>query len=153
MSYHDGSVWPHDTAIAALGLRRYGATGPFVALCTGLVEAALHCDGLRVPELFCGFPRLPGFGPTRYPVACSPQAWATGVVFHLLQAMLGLCRDARDNRLNLVDPGLPPWLSWIELHGLRVGDSSIDLLVSRGRHGAAVEVLDRRGAAEVIVRR
>ena len=153
MSYHDGSVWPHDTAIAALGLRRYGATEPFVALCTGLVEAALHCDGLRVPELFCGFPRLPGFGPTRYPVACSPQAWATGVVFHLLQGMLGLCPDARDNRLNLVDPVLPPWLSWIELHGLRLGDSSIDLLVSRGRHGAAVEVLDRRGAAEVIVRR
>jgi glycogen debranching enzyme len=152
MSYHNGSVWPHDTAIGALGLRRHGATEAFLAVCTALFEAALHCPDLRVPELFCGFSRQAGFGPTRYPVACSPQAWAAGVVFHLIQGMLGLSPDAGANRLDLVDPVLPSWLTWIELRGLRLGDSSIDLLVSRGRHGAAVEVLARRGTAEIIVR-
>jgi glycogen debranching enzyme len=153
MSYHNGSIWPHDTAMAALGLRRYGFTEPFLALTSGLFEAALECEGMRMPELFCGFPRLPGYGPTRYPVACSPQAWAAGVVFQLIGGMLGLIPDARENRLTLVDPVLPPWLAWIELHGLRVRDSSIDLRVSRGGQGGAVELLRRQGDAEVIVRR
>ncbi|HEV8309780.1 MAG TPA: amylo-alpha-1,6-glucosidase, partial [Methylomirabilota bacterium] len=98
MSYHNGSVWPHDTAIAAVGLRRYGLTDPFVTLASGLLEAVLQFEDLRMPELFCGFPRVPEYGPTRYPVACSPQAWTAGVVFQLLSAMLGLAPDARENR-------------------------------------------------------
>jgi glycogen debranching enzyme len=153
MSYHRGSVWPHDTALAALGLRRYGFADAFLGLTTGLFEAVLCYEGLRMPELFCGFQRIPGFGPTRYPVACAPQAWAAGVVFHLLQGMLGLEPEAQANRLTLNRPILPPWLNWVELRGLRIRGSTIDLLLSRGRHGAALEVLARHGDAEVVVRR
>jgi glycogen debranching enzyme len=153
MSYHNGSVWPHDTALAAGGLRRYGFTEAFLALATGLFDTVTRCEGLRLPELFCGFPRLAGYGPTRYPLACSPQAWAAGVVFQLLSDMLQLEPDAATNRLTLNAPTLPPWLGWLELRGLRLRGSSIDLVVSRGRQGAAVEVTGRRGDAEVVVRR
>ncbi len=153
MSYHNGSVWPHDTAIAAAGLRRYGQTDAFLSLVTSLFEAALEWEGARMPELFCGFTRVPGFGPTRYPVACSPQAWAAGVPFHLVSAMLGLVPDAHDNRLNLINPVLPSWLDWLEVRDLRLRDSSIDFVVSRGSQTAGVELLARRGDAELVVRR
>ncbi len=153
MSYHNGSVWPHDTALAAAGLRRYGFVEPFMTLATGLFETAIRCEGLRLPELLCGFARVPGFGPIRYPVACAPQAWAAGVVFHLLFSMLQFEPSAATNRLTLNAPVLPPWINWLELHGLRLRDSSVDLVVSRGRQGAAVEVIGRRGDAEVVVRR
>jgi glycogen debranching enzyme len=153
MSYHNGSVWPHDTAIAAAGLRRYGQVDAFLSIATALFDAALEWEGSRMPELFCGFGRVPGLGPTRYPVACSPQAWAAGVPFHLLGAMLGLSPDARDNRINLIHPVLPSWLDWVEIHDLRLRDSSLDFVVSRGSQTAAVELLARRGDAELVVRR
>ncbi len=153
MSYHNGSVWPHDTAIAAAGLRRYGFTEGFLALTTGLFDAARHCDGFRLPELFCGFSRSPGYGPTRYPSACSPQAWAAGVVSHLLGEMLGLAPEARENRLTFVRPVLPEWLPSIEVRGLRLGRSRLDVMVTGGRAGAVVEVLECQGDAEVVVRR
>ncbi len=153
MSYHNGSVWPHDTAIAALGLRQYGQTEAFLALATGLFQAAMHFDGLRMPELFCGFPRQPGHGPTRYPVACSPQAWSAGVVFQLVAGMLGLLPDAPANHLTLNRPRLPSWLRWLEVHGLRVGRSRVSLRASQSREGAAVELLAREGDVEVVVRR
>jgi glycogen debranching enzyme len=151
MSYHNGSVWPHDTAIAAAGLRRYGLTESFLVLTTGLFEAVLGWDDLRMPELFCGFARRPGYGPTRYPAACSPQAWSSGVAFHLLGSLLGLDPDAAANRLTLRDPVLPEWLEWIEVRGLPVRDSRIDVRLSRGKRYAAVEMLDRRGDAEIVV--
>jgi glycogen debranching enzyme len=153
MSYHDGSVWPHDTAIAAAGLRRYGFIDEFLTVASGLFEAALQCKGRRLPELFCGFPRVPGYGPTPYPVACSPQAWAAGVVSQLLGEMLGLEPEARENRLTFRRPVLPEWLPWVEVRGLRLAQSRVDVLVTRGRSGAGVEVLDREGDAEVVVRR
>jgi glycogen debranching enzyme len=151
MSYHNGSVWPHDTAIAAAGLRRYGFTDEFLSLASGLFEAAQHCEGRRLPELFCGFPRLSGYGPTPYPVACSPQAWSAGVVSQLLGEMLGLEPEARDNRLTFRRPVLPEWLPSVEVRGLRLGQSRIDVVATRGRVGAAVEVLDREGDAEIVV--
>jgi glycogen debranching enzyme len=153
MSYHNGSVWPHDTAIAAAGLRRYGQVEAFLSVATALFEAALEWEGSRMPELFCGFTRAPGLGPTRYPVACSPQAWAAGVPFHLLSAMLGLSPDARDNRINLIHPVLPSWLDWVEIRDLRLRDSRLDFVVSRGSQTAAVELLSRHGDAELVVRR
>lgn len=153
MSYHNGSVWPHDTAIAAAGLRRYGFTDEFLSLATGLFEATQHCDGRRLPELFCGFPRMPGYGPTPYPVACSPQAWAAGVVSQLLVEMLGLEPEAGQNRLTFRRPVLPEWLPWLEMRGLRLGHSRFDVVVTRSREGAAVEVLERWGDAEIVVRR
>lgn len=153
MSYHNGSVWPHDTAIAAAGLRRYGIEEGFLALSTGLFQAVLHWDGLRMPELFCGFPRQPGYGPTRYPVACSPQAWAAGVVFELVSGMLGFMPDERRNQLMLDRPILPPWLNWIEVRNLRFRGSRLSLIVERGRQGSAVELLGREGDAEILIRR
>jgi glycogen debranching enzyme len=152
MSYHNGSVWPHDTAIAAAGVRRYGFTEQFLTLATGLFDAAQQCEGRRLPELFCGFPRVPGYGATPYPVACSPQAWAAGVASQLLVEMLGLDPEAGHNRLTLTRPVLPAWLPWLEVRGLRLGRSRFDIHVTRGREGAAVEVLDRQGDAELVVR-
>jgi glycogen debranching enzyme len=153
MSYHNGSVWPHDTALAAVGLARYGLVEPFLTLTTALFQAVHHVEGARLPELFCGFPRAAGHGPTRYPVACSPQAWAAGVVFHLVSAMLGFDADATENRLTLHRPRLPAWLGWLEVRGLRLAKSRLDLRVTRGRDGAAVELLARTGDAEIVVRR
>lgn len=152
MSYHNGSVWPHDTMIAALGMRAYGHPEPFLALATGLFQAVQHFDGLRMPELFCGFPRVTGHAPTRYPVACSPQAWAAGTPFHLVRGMLGLTPDAPGNHVTLHRPQLPSWLEWIEVRGLRLGRSRIDLRVGQGREHATVELLGREGDAEVVVR-
>jgi glycogen debranching enzyme len=152
MSYHNGSVWPHDTAIAAAGLRRYGFTEPFMALATALFDAARSCDGWRLPELFCGFPRVGGYGPTPYPVACSPQAWAAGVVSQLLAEMLGLYPEAGQNRLTFVRPVLPEWLPRVELKGLRIARSRLDVVVRRDGDATAVDVRDRQGDAEIVVR-
>jgi len=153
MSYHNGSVWPHDTAIAAAGMRRYRFTEPFLTLTTALFEAALQFEGVRMPELFCGFTRVEGYGPTWYPVACAPQAWAAGVPFQLVGAMLGLVPEAHDNQLTLVRPQLPGWLRWLELNNLRVAGSRLSLRLSHGQEGAAVELLGREGDAELVVRR
>jgi glycogen debranching enzyme len=152
MSYHNGSVWPHDTAIAAAGMRRYGLVDPFLTLATALFEAVLHFEALRMPELFCGFPRLPDYGPTRYPVACSPQAWSAGVVFQLLAAMLGLAASAEQNQLTLERPRLPGWLGAVELRGLRVGKSRLTFRALRGQAGAGIELVSREGDAELVVR-
>jgi glycogen debranching enzyme len=153
MSYHNGSVWPHDTALAAVGMRNYGMTSQFTTLATGIFESVLQFDDMRMPELFCGFPRVAGHAPTRYPVACSPQAWASGVVFHLVGAMLGLRPEAADNQITLSRPTLPGWLTWIEARGLRVSKSRLGVRVSQGSDGAAVELLARDGDAELVVRR
>jgi glycogen debranching enzyme len=153
MSYHNGSVWPHDTAIAAVGMQRYGLRDPFITLSTALFEAVLQFESMRMPELFCGFARVDGYGPTHYPVACAPQAWASGVVFMLIDAMLGLVPEAAENRLTLNRPRLPPWLAWIELRDVRLRSSRLTLRASQGQDGAAVEMLSRQGDTELVVRR
>jgi len=153
MSYHNGSVWPHDTAIAAVGMRRYGMADAFITLATSLFEAVLQFEHMRMPELLCGFSRVDDYGPTQYPVACAPQAWAAGVVFMLIGAMLGLAPDAAANQLTLNRPRLPGWLSWVELRNLRLRDSRMTLRASQGQDGAAIEMLSRHGNAELVVRR
>jgi glycogen debranching enzyme len=153
MSYHNGSVWPHDNAIAAAGFRRYRFGALTVNVASGLFEASRHFERRRLPELFCGFTRRADHGPISYPVACSPQAWAAGSALQLLTSMLGLEADAVAGRLTFVNPQLPPWLRDVELHDLRVGSSSLDVAIGRGRDGAAVELIGRRGDVELIVRR
>jgi glycogen debranching enzyme len=153
MSYHNGSVWPHDNAIAAAGLRRYRLGSLALSVASGLFDASRHFERSRLPELFCGFSRRTGHGPISYPVACSPQAWAAGSALQLLTAMLGLEADALAGRVTFVSPQLPPWLHDVELYDLRVGASSLDVAVSRGRDGASVELIARRGDVELIVRR
>jgi glycogen debranching enzyme len=130
MSYHNGSVWPHDTAICAMGLSRYGERDGVVSLLSGLFETASTMD-MRLPELFCGFPRAAGEPPVAYPVACLPQAWAAGSVFMMLQACLGIRVDGAKGEIEIVDPRLPIGIDRLWVDGLRVGDSKIDLRFER----------------------
>ena len=153
MSYHNGSVWPHDNAILAAGFSRYGFAPRAGEIMTALFDASLGMDARRLPELFCGFSRALRQQPVPYPVACSPQAWSAGSVFLLLQAALGLTIDAWRRRVALSQASLPEWLDHIEIRGLRVCDARVDLRITRGRHSAAVEVTDRQGAVDVVVRK
>jgi glycogen debranching enzyme len=153
MSYHNGSVWPHDNALAAAGFRRHRLPEHALTVATALFEAARWFEHARIPELFCGFPRHPDRGPISSPVACAPQAWAAGAAFQVLTALVGLQADAHRRHLTLVNPLLPPWLNFVEITDLRVGEASLDLGIRRGHDGAAVELLGRRGDAELIVRR
>jgi glycogen debranching enzyme len=149
MSYHNGSIWPHDNALIALGLARHGLKRPVEKLFTGLFEAATYMDLRRLPELFCGFQRTRGSGPTLYPVACAPQAWASATPFTLLEASLGLEFDTPGNEIRLRNPRLPAFLDEVILRRLRLGQASIDLKISRRDEVAAVEVLRSEGNIRV----
>ena len=153
MSYHNGSIWPHDNALIAAGLGRYGHTEAAMTLLTSMFDASLHFDQHRLPELFCGFPRRSGEGPTLYPVACAPQAWAAATVFAMLQACLGLDIDAPAGQVSFHAPRLPAFLDRIELRELRIGEASVDLLLQRYHHNVGVEVIRKRGdvALQVII--
>jgi glycogen debranching enzyme len=118
----------------------------------GLMDASIFFDLHRLPELFCGFPRRPGESPTLYPVACSPQAWASGAVFLLLQSSLGLDVFAPDRRVVFSKPFLPPFLPQVSIRDLKVGDVSVDLLLTRHAEGdVGVNVLRRNGWLDVVV--
>lgn len=135
MSYHNGSVWPHDTAIIGAGFSRFGKKEEAGQLLKSLFEASLYYDGGRLPELYCGFPQRHGYGPTRYPVACSPQAWAAGAPFMLLSGLLGFQPVAEEGRLVLHDPTLPNWLQTLEIQGIHLGQEHIHLrFVRSGDH-------------------
>ena len=151
MSYHNGSVWPHDNALAAAGFARYGLGAAAARVLSAMFDASHFVDLRRMPELFCGFRRRAGEGPTLYPVACAPQAWAAGAVFLLLQACLGLSIDAMAQRISIVRPQLPPSLDKITLRGLTVGDASVDLLFQRHKIDVAVTVLDRSGDVVIAI--
>ena len=151
MSYHNGSVWPHDNALIALGLARYGRQRAVERLFKGLFEAATYMDMRRLPELFCGFQRGRGRGPTLYPVACSPQAWASATPFTLLEASLGLEFDPIANEIRLRNPRLPEFLDEVVLRNLRLKQASVDLKVNRHDTEVSVEILRRRGQVQVSV--
>jgi glycogen debranching enzyme len=151
MSYHNGSVWPHDNAIIAAGFARYGASDQAECVLSALFDASTSVVDYRLPELFCGFPRQLQQGPVPYPVACKPQAWAAGSLFLLLQAVLGLRIDAWERRITLGRVVLPAGLSEISICGLQVCDARVDLRIVRGRASAAVEVLEKQGDVEIIV--
>ncbi len=151
MSYHNGSVWPHDNAMIAAGLSRYGRTDLALTILNGLLDATAFLELQRLPELFCGFDRRPGEGPTQYPVACSPQAWAAGAVFMLLQATLGMNVDATAHTVSLSSPRLPESISHLHIGGLTVGTASVDLVCTRHAHDVDVTVLRRKGDVRVMV--
>jgi glycogen debranching enzyme len=121
MAYHNGSVWPHDNALIAQGLTRYGLEDRALQIWTGLFEAGLYFDLHRMPELFCGFPRYPGEGPVLYPVACAPQAWSAASVFLLFQACLGLTINGPEGQVCFTRPCLPESLGELRIHNLEVG--------------------------------
>ncbi|MES2897166.1 MAG: amylo-alpha-1,6-glucosidase [Pseudomonadota bacterium] len=143
MSYHNGSIWPHDTALCAMGLSRYGEREGVVSLTSGLFETANNYE-MRLPELFCGFTRMAGEPPVAYPVACLPQAWAAGSVFMMVQACLGIHIDGAKGEVDVYDPRLPIGIDRLWIDGLRVGDARIDLGFERV--GSRVEVHARGGA-------
>lgn len=151
MSYHNGSIWPHDNALVAAGLARYGHKEAASRIFTALFDAARAMDDSRLPELFCGFRRSPGEGPTRYPVACSPQAWAAGAPFLLLQATLGLRIDALQRQIRFDRPVLPPFLDELTVRNLAVRDAEIDLRLERHGDGVDVRVLRRQGRVDVVL--
>ncbi|MBX3028686.1 MAG: amylo-alpha-1,6-glucosidase [Chloroflexi bacterium] len=152
ISYHIGSIWPHDNAICAAGLWRYGFHEQASQVAAALIESTQYFRDARLPELFCGFDRTSSPYPVPYPVACSPQAWAAGSAFLLLQAMLGLQPDAAAHELRLLSPTLPAWLPDVRLENLVVGDAVVDLLVRRTDGSTGVEVLRRSGPLDVVVR-
>ena len=152
MSYHNGSVWPHDNGLIALGLSRHGLREPLLRLLGGLFDAALWTDLKRLPELFCGFPRLPGQGPTAYPAACLPQAWASASAFAVLGALLGVTFQPEQRQIRFLRPVLPPWLEVVRIENLRLGTAGVDVVLHRhGRGGVSLNVLRRRGRIEVAV--
>jgi glycogen debranching enzyme len=151
MSYHDGSIWPHDNALIALGFARYGLKHSIEHLFKALFEAASYMDLRRLPELFCGFRREKGRGPTLYPVACAPQAWASATPFTLLEAALGLEFDAQRGEIRLRNPRLPAFLNEVVLRGLQLGTSSVDLRVRRHGEEVSLEVLRTRGQIQVSI--
>jgi glycogen debranching enzyme len=145
MSYHNGSVWPHDTALVAAGLARYGFKEHVVRIVSALFDSSMHLDLHRLPELFCGFPRRAGEGPTRYPIACAPQAWASAAVYLLLQSLLGLEIDGRRRRVVFRHPQLPESIEWLRLTNLSIGTASLDLLCERRGEDVGISVLRKSG--------
>lgn len=151
MGYHIGSVWPHDNAFTALGLRSLGLIDQALELSQGLIDMTLRQPYVRPPELFCGYERVADSEPVRYPVACSPQAWATGTIFQLLQMMANLVPDAPGNCLRIIDPALPDSLKSLTLHNLRVGPTLLDLEFERVGATTACRVVNKRGNLRVVI--
>jgi glycogen debranching enzyme len=151
MSYHNGSIWPHDNALIGLGLSMYGFQDAVAAILNGLYEASLHVDLHRLPELFCGFhKRSDSGGPTLYPVACAPQAWAAGAPYLLLQASLGLSVKALERQVCFSNPTLPPNIEEVRIENLGVPGGECDVIVHRHTGGVDVDVLRKQGEIEVI---
>ncbi|MBZ5664430.1 MAG: amylo-alpha-1,6-glucosidase [Acidobacteriia bacterium] len=154
MSYHNGSVWPHDNAIIASGLSRYGHKREASQILNGLLEASAFMELNRLPELFCGFHKRSDLeGPTLYPVACSPQAWASGSVYLLLESCLGISVQASEHAVEFTSPQLPEAVDWIELRNLRVGSLTVDLRLRRDGDGVSVDVLSTDGGVNVSLRK
>ena len=150
ISYHNGSVWPHDNAMIALGLARYGFKVPVQRIFTGLFDAASYWEPRRLPELFCGFARR-HTAPTMYPVACAPQAWASAAVFALVQASLGLQFDPDGLEIRFERPILPNFLDRLHVRGLRVGDAEADVLLLRSGDEVAATVTRRYGGVRIVI--
>ncbi|HDY4422961.1 TPA: amylo-alpha-1,6-glucosidase, partial [Burkholderia multivorans] len=148
MAYHNGSVWPHDNALIARGLARYGDKTAAVNLLGALFEAAVSFE-MRLPELFCGFPRRRGEPPTAYPVACLPQAWAAGAPFMMLQACLGVSIDAARLEVRVERPALPEGVSWLRIDDLRVGEETVSLTFRRV-DGQVVAAASEPGRVNVV---
>ncbi|RAH95763.1 amylo-alpha-1,6-glucosidase [Acuticoccus sediminis] len=151
MSYHNGSVWPHDNAIIAIGFARYGYKAETIRVFEGLFDAAKNQELRRLPELFCGFMRRPRRSPAPYPVACSPQAWAASAVFGLLGAGLGLELAHASNEFRFREPLMPVFLDELVLRNLKLGSTRVDIRMHRYGHDVATTVLERRGHAKILV--
>jgi len=151
MGYHIGSVWPHDNSLIAMGLRSLGLIDQALEVFQGLLDMTLQQPYQRPPELFCGYDRNGNSSPVQYPVACTPQAWATGSIFQLLQMMVNLVPDAPNNCLRIIDPALPESINQLSLHNLRVGTTLLDLEFERSGNTTACRVAKKRGNLRVVI--
>ncbi len=151
LDYQVGSVWPHDNALIALGLRRWGYTGYMDKVFTGIFQAATEFTHFRLPEVFDGFGRDQYSRPVNYPIACSPQAWAAGALPLLLQTALGLEPDALHKTLHIHRPHLPEWLGDVTFKGLHVSAATVDLHYERDGQTTLVAVQDRHGDLEIAI--
>ena len=151
MSYHNGSIWPHDNALIALGFARYGYGAAIEPVFKALYDAATYMDLRRLPELFCGFQRRRGRGPTLYPVACSPQAWASGTPLLLLQASLGIEFIPAQCEIRFHNPTLPSFLETVILRNLRLGDASVDVVARRHNNSVSVDIIRTEGPVRISV--
>ncbi|WP_421730967.1 glycogen debranching N-terminal domain-containing protein [Brevundimonas sp.] len=152
MSYHNGSVWPHDTSLAVAGMARYGERDA-VALILGEIYTAASHFQMRLPELFCGFEREPGEGPIAYPVACLPQAWAAGSAFLMLQASLGVDVDALEGVVTVANPTLPAGVERMTVSDLKVGGSRVDLIFERIGEGTVLMPRGKTGDVRILTSR
>jgi glycogen debranching enzyme len=152
IGYHDGTVWPHDNAIAVAGFRRYGYNAGISTVVRDIVDAAAHFEHDRLPEVFGGFERQEFPVPVRYPVACHPQAWAAGAVPFMIESALGLRPDSFNRRLHITQPVLPDSVNELKLERLRVGAASVDITFKRSRQGVAgVENVRTDGELDVVI--
>ena len=159
MGYHVGSVWPHDNGMTTLGLRSIGLVDQALEVAQGLIDMTMQQPYQRPPELFCGYERMGDSEPVRYPVACSPQAWATGTIFQLIQMMVNLVPDAPGNHVRIIDPALPPSIHHLSLKNLRIGSTLIDLdfvregdsVKERSEASTACRVVRKRGNLRVVI--
>ena len=149
-SYHNGSIWPHDNALIALGFARYGHSELAARLASTILDAAVHMHLRRLPELFCGMRKQREKGPIPYPVACSPQAWAAAAPFGMLQACLGLEIDATQRLARLRYPRLPERMDSLSIRGLPIGDATVDLYLRRHGEDVSVNIQNRKGDAEIL---
>lgn len=155
MSYHNGSIWPHDNSIIAFGLAKIGRLDLVIKILTALFEAARLMHYKRLPELFCGFSRQYRIldPPVSYPVACIPQAWAAASVFFLIQAMLNIEPDAQSNKLRILNPAIPDWLDSLKIQNVRIGNSVVDLEFNKSNSGLVIAVPEKHGRLDVIIRK
>ncbi|MBD2676397.1 MULTISPECIES: amylo-alpha-1,6-glucosidase [Nostoc] len=151
MGYHIGSVWPHDNALIATGLRSLGLIDQALEIFQGLFDMTSQQSYQRPPELFCGYERNGNNAPVQYPVACTPQAWATGSIFQLLQMMVNLVPDAQNNCLRIIDPALPESINRLSFHNLQVGTTILDLEFERSGGTTACRVAKKRGNLRVVI--
>ncbi|WP_016953064.1 amylo-alpha-1,6-glucosidase [Anabaena sp. PCC 7108] len=151
MGYHTGSVWPHDNSMIAMGLRSLGLIDQALELFQGLFNMTSYQSYQRPPELFCGYEMNGDNAPVQYPVACTPQAWATGSIFQLLQMMVNLVPDAQNNCLRIIDPALPESINRLSFHNLRVGGTILDLEFERVGTTTACRVAKKRGNLRVVI--
>ena len=152
LSYHNGSIWPHDNAIIAAGMARYGFREFAGRVLMSLLDLSSAVDLHRLPELVCGVDRRPGQGPTLYPVACSPQAWAAGAVFMLLQACLGISVDATNRRVIFDRPFLPQGVPQLSINDLRIEDCRLSLFHERDTGPVRIQVIEKHGEVDVVVK-
>ncbi len=152
MSYHNGSVWPHDNALVAAGLASVQERRGVLRILEGLLQAAAQFNTGSLPELFCGFPRDQLLGPVPYPVACHPQAWSAASIFMIVQAMLGFEVMGFERKLVIDSPVMPEWLEWLKIENLKIGDGAVSLLIRRSPEVPAIEILEKHGPITVEIR-